>query len=146
MKKRIWLCLPPFLFSLLDQGFTLWNQSEQYWRGHYAVALEANPVSYQFLSKHPLIYAVGVLFWILLFLLLIISLPRRLAMILSVAITFGHTWGLVSWIMQCSVMPGMAGCGSYSSVYGYWICLALIFVAAVLLVLAWEKLGYPLRN
>ena len=146
MKNRIWLCLPPFLFCLLDQGFTLWNQSEQYWRGHYAVALEANPVSYRFLSEHLLIYTVGVMVWILLFLLLIVSLPRRLAMILSVAITFGHTWGLVGWVMQCSVIPGMPGCGSYSAFYGYWISLTLILVAAIMLVLAWEKSVYPLSK
>jgi len=136
MKNQRWLCLPPLLFCLLDQGLTLWNQSGKYWHGRYIEALEANPVAYRFLSEHPLIYTVGLMVWILLFLLLIVSLRRRLAMILSVAITFGHTWGVVGWIMQCSVITG---CSSLTPFFAYWISLAFILVAAILLVLASEK-------
>ena len=132
---RVCLCVPPVIFCVLDQGFTLWNQSGRYWSGRYVEALEANPLSYPLLSQHPFIFVAGLTIWIILFLVLIVSLPMRPAMILSVAITFGHLWGAVNWVMHCSVMPGC----SYSSFYGYWICLVLILLAAILIVLAWEK-------
>ena len=78
------------------------------------------------LSQHPIVYEAGLIGWIILFLLLIISLPKRVAMTLSVGITFGHLWGVVSWIM-------------YTAFYGYWICLALILAAGFLIVIGLEK-------
>ena len=125
-KKRLWLCLPPFTFCMLDQALTLWNQSQQYWSGNYDVALEGNPIMQRLLSQHPIIYEAGLIGWIVLFLLLIISLPKRVGMTLSVGITFGHLWGVVSWIM-------------YTAFYGYWICLALILVAGLLIVVGLER-------
>ncbi len=126
IKNKVWLCLPPFIFCLLDQGVTLWSQSEEYWGGNYDDALEGNPLMRRLLSQHPMAFEAGLVGWMLLFLLAIGFLPRRLAMTLSVGITFGHLWGAVSWIM-------------YAALYGYWICLALMFGAALLIVLAWEN-------
>jgi hypothetical protein len=125
-KKRLWLCLSPFTFCLLDQGFTLWNQSTEYWSGNYKVALEGNPLIQRLLSQHLIVYEAGFIGWLILFLFLIISLPKRLALVLSIGITFGHMWGVVSWIM-------------YTAFYGYWICLVLILVASLLIVVGWEK-------
>ncbi len=90
------------------------------------MALEGNPLMQRLLSQHPLIYEAGLIGWTILFLLLMFSSPKRMAMVLSVGITFGHLWGVVSWIM-------------YTAFYGFWICLGLILVAGLLIVLSWEK-------
>ncbi len=127
MAKNRWrLCLPPLTLCLLDQALTLWNQPGEYWGGHYVSALEGNPLMRGLLSRHPLAYEAGVTAWMTLFLLLILFLPRRSALASSLAITFGHLWGVVSWVM-------------YTAFRGFWICLALILAAALLTVLAWEK-------
>lgn len=133
--RRVWLCLPPIIFCFLDHGLTLGNQSGRFWSGQYLMASEANPISYRLLSQHPLAFGAGFTVWIILFVVLIVSLPLRPAMILSVAITFGHLWGVASWVMNCSIMPGC----SYTSFYGYWICLTLILLAAILIVVAWDQ-------
>ena len=62
------------------------------------------------------------------FSLVILAVPRRAAMTVSIAIVLGHTWGAATWI--CWVLP-----------YGYWIALALFLVSAVLIVAAWERFG-----
>lgn len=137
-RKRVWLCLPPVIFCLLDQGFTLLNQSGKYWGGRYLEALEANPVAFPLLSQHPLVFVAGLTIWIILFLVLIVLLPVRAAMILSITITFGHLWGAASWVMNCSVMTGCP----YTTFYGHWISLVLILLAAILIVVAWEKIHF----
>lgn len=131
----MWLCLPPTIFCILDNGVTLWNQSGRFWSGQYLMAEEANPLAIQLLSHHPLLFVAGLTIWIILFIVLIVVLPIRLAMILSVSITFGHLWGGANWVMNCSVMPRC----SYTPFYAYWICLILILLAAILMVVACEK-------
>jgi len=130
--NKFWLCLPPLFFCLLDQALTLWNQSGAFWNGEYVLAIETNPIAYRLLSQHPALYLAGLVVWITLFLVLIISLSSRLAMILCVAITYGHLWGTMGWlVVPCAV----TGCYSFA----YTFSLALIIVSAILLVLAWEK-------
>jgi hypothetical protein len=114
------------------------NQTGKYWGGRYLEALEANPVAFPLLSQHPLVFAAGITIWIILFLVLIILLPMRPAMILSITITFGHLWGAGGWVMNCTVMTGCP----YTMFYGHWICLTLILVAAILIVVACEKLHF----
>ena len=127
-KNRLWLSLPPFIFCMLDQGLTLWYQPAEYWRGHYEEAFEGDPIMFRLLSQHPLIFETVIVMWVIVFTTLIISLPKRLAMILSIAITIGHTLGAVSWIR-------------YMAFYNYPIYIILIFVVALMIVLAWEE-GY----
>lgn len=131
----MWLCLPPVIFCLLDQGFTLLNQTGTYWGGRYFEALESNPVAFPLLSRHPLFFVTGIAIWIILFLVLIVWLPMRPAMIVSIGITFGHVWGAGGWVMNCSVMPRCP----YTTSYGHGISLALILLAAILIVVAFEK-------
>lgn len=64
----------------------------------------------------------------MLFCTLILVLPRLAAMVVSIAIVLGHTWGTATWL-----------CWKVQS--GYWLALALFLVSAMLIVWTWEKFG-----
>lgn len=69
--------------------------------------------------------------WVLLFCLVIVALPVRLAMTASIAILIGHTWGASSWLMM-------------SFTQGYWLALALFVATAYLITVCWERFSGPL--
>lgn len=125
-KAKIWLCVPPFALCMFDQGLTLLGQPPEYWAGDRSVANEANPWFYWLLRQHPLAFEAGIVAWVCVFCLVILALPRRAAMTISITIVLGHTWGAAGWI--CWVLP-----------FGYWIALALFFASAIIIVATWER-------
>jgi hypothetical protein len=137
-KDGLWLLFPPVAFCLLDQAATLWGQSARYWDGDYLYVFEGNPIAYLLLAKHPFFYIIGSAAWIAVFCLLIFLLPKRLAIILCVFISFAHLWGTLGWIMLYSVV---FGCCRYSPTIGYLVSVALILAASMSLPLALEKSG-----
>ncbi len=62
-KRRIWLCVPPFVLCMLDQSITLFGQSAEYWAGNRSVANEANPWFLWLLRQHPLAFEAGIVAW-----------------------------------------------------------------------------------
>ena len=131
-KRRVWLCVPPFALCVLDQTITLVGQPAAYWGGDYSLAHEGNPWFHWLLQQHPLAFEAGILAWITLFSSLIIFLPQRVAMTISIAIVLGHAWGASTWIYWR--IPN-----------GYWFVLALYLVSASLIVAVWEKFGAATR-
>ena len=127
-KQKVWLCVPPFAYCMLDQTITLLNQSPSYWAGDYSVAREGNPWFHWLLQQHPLAFEAGIVTWVALFSFLIIALPRRLAMTISIAIVLGHTWATATWIY-------------WRLPFGYWLTLALFLISAIVVVATWEKFG-----
>jgi len=126
LKKRLWLCVPPLLLCMLDQLLTLWGQSERYWDGSYEFALEVSPPFNWLLQQHPLAFEAGIIVWILLFCLVIVTLPLRLAMTTSIAIMIGHTWGASSWLTMLVT-------------HGYWMAIALFVATAFTITVCWEQ-------
>lgn len=129
---KLWLALPPVALSLLDQALTLYWQPQGYWSGRYDLALEGSPFR-RLLELHPVAYGAWVIVWIALFTTAIFLLPRRLAMVVSMGVVIGHTWGTASWIFK-------------KAHAGYWLCILLFVYSAVLIVVAWEKAMRGDRN
>lgn len=125
-RRKIWLCVPPFALCMLDQGITLLGQRSEYWAGDYSVANEGNPWFLWLLRQHPLAFEAGIAAWVSVFCVVILTLPRRAAMTISIAIVLGHTWGTATWMLH--VLP-----------YGYWIALSLFLVSAIIIVLTWDR-------
>ena len=131
--KRLWLCIPPFLMCMLDQGITLWGQSSGYWAGQRHLANEANPVFHWLLRIHPLAFEAGIFAWVLVFSSAIVFLPRRAAMAVSIAVVTGHAVGATTWLLF--YVPG-----------GYWLSVGLALLTGTLVVVTWERFDLPARR
>lgn len=132
-KRRVWLCVAPVALCMLDQGITLVGQSSAYWAGDYSVASEGNPWFQWLLQQHPLAFEAGIFTWVAIFCGLIMVLPRRVAMTISVAIVLGHAWGASTWIY-------------WKIPHGYWLVLILYLLSAIAIVATWEKFGIASEN
>jgi hypothetical protein len=120
LKRRLLgLCLPPLLLCLLDNTLTLVGQSAQYWAGNYLRANEGSPTFHQLLQTHPAAFIAGSAIWAMVFVGGILLLPDTLALIASIAITFGHTIGVATWLL-------------YRFHCGYQLCNSLVLLSATL--------------
>lgn len=99
-KRRLWLCVTPWVLCALDNTLTLWWQDPRYWRGFRGLASEANPIGLPLLRMHPLAYEAGVLAWVAVFTAAIVCLPRRVAMAVSIAVVLGHTSAVILWFYR----------------------------------------------
>jgi hypothetical protein len=125
-RARLWLCVPPLVFCLLDQSVTLYCQPARYWAGDRSTAQEGNPWFHWLLMQHPLAFEAGIAAWIAVFALVILFTPRRVAMTISIAIVLGHTWGTSTWLL-------------FTVPYGYWLALLLFLASAIIIVATWER-------
>lgn len=98
-RRFLGLCLPPLVLASIDGILTLIGQSDLYW-SNYLFANEANPVFRALLQIHPLAVLGGLAVWLALLCALILLLPTRIALILGIAITFAHTRGSSSWLLE----------------------------------------------
>jgi hypothetical protein len=134
LKRKLWLCLPPFLFALLDAGMTLHGQSAPYWQGDYSSPQELNPVGAWLLRRHPFAFATVVLCWAVCFSAVILRLPPRPAFWFAAVVTLGHVAGVTSWLVRLG--PG-----------GIFLALLFLLVAERLTHYCWraapEKIAGP---
>lgn len=96
--RSLWLLVPPIVLCCLDNGLTLYGQSDAYWSGNYADVNELSPSFASYLSTHPLAFVAAVLLWIGIFSALIAILPEKLAMTISICVALGHMTGAASWL------------------------------------------------
>ncbi len=121
LKQRfLGLCVPPLLLSLLDNVLTLAGQSSQYWAGGYSCVNEGSPTFFQLLQTHPAAFIAGGAAWVMVFILGILLLPDMLALIVSIAVSFGHASGSASWLM-------------YHFHCGYQMCNGFFLLCAVVI-------------
>ena len=123
-KNHFWLLVAPVVVTLLDMVVTLAGQPSSYWAGSYSTAVEGAPQGKWLLTAHPVLFIVGILVWIALFGAAILVLPRFFSLVLSLAVTMGHSWGANTWL---------------ADLVGYWACIALFIVAAILTVWTWGR-------
>jgi hypothetical protein len=142
-RNALWLLLPPIALCSLDLGLTLYGQSTDYWAGNYSAVSEGSPSFAHYLSIHPLMFAGAGLLWMAFFSAVILLLPEKLALTLSIGVMLGHMAGAASWLMY--------------RFGAYQMCNALFIVTAGLIVLAfkrgqrtdgrsafdWERTGLP---
>jgi hypothetical protein len=119
-QRFLGLCLPPLAFCALDGTMTLAGQSGDYWAGSYFAVNEASPTFNHLLGIHPAAFAAGLLVWAAVAVGLVLLLPDTLALIVSIAVTFGHTVGTATWLL-------------FHFQYGYQICNGLFLLSAVAL-------------
>jgi hypothetical protein len=100
MPRRVVWCVGPALACLLDVLLTLHGQSTAYWHGAYEQVLELNPLASWVLQWHPLLFAAGGLVWLAAVVLLIVRLPRHLALPLAFVVQAAHTLGAASWLLR----------------------------------------------
>jgi hypothetical protein len=86
------------LLSLTDWALTLAGQPAAYWAGDYSQANELSPTFHNLLGGHPALFVLGVLAWVASFVALIVLLPNTPAVMLSLAVAFGHANGAASWL------------------------------------------------
>ena len=98
-RRFLGLCVPPLVLGLVDGALTLVGQGSIYWEDYLAVN-EANPVFATLLQVHPVAFLAGAAAWLAMLCTMIVVLPRLPALILSIAITFGHTIGSGSWLFE----------------------------------------------
>ena len=127
-RRKLLLCIPPLALCLLGQTITLIGQTPRYWSGQYADANEGNPLFNWLLQQHPLAFEAGIAAWIVVFCTLILVLPRLAAMVVSIAVVLGHTWGTATWLC-------------WKVQHGYWLALGLFLASAILIVWTWEISG-----
>lgn len=119
-QRLLGLCLPPLLFCILDCTATLVGQPSNYWAGDYSQANEESPVFNHLLHYHPAAFAAGIMVWSAVFVAILLLLPDTLALIVSIAVTFGHTVGLSTWLL-------------WHFRYGYQAVNGLFLTSAVIL-------------
>ena len=128
-QSRLWLCVGPVAFCLLDVGLTLHGQPVEYWHGDYGTAFEGNPFFRWFLQQHPFAGLGIVVAWISVFSLAILWLPTKLARVAAFTVLFGHTLGAASWLVHALLLD-------------YLACVAVFGLAA----LTWDWTGRELTR
>ena len=119
-RRILGLGLPPILFCLCDCTITLAGQPSQYWAGDYSQCNELSPTFNQLLQIHPLAFVAGTIVYIGIVLGIITLLPATPALIISIALTFGHTVGVCTWLI-------------YRFQFAYQVCNGMFLIAAIIL-------------
>jgi hypothetical protein len=112
------------IFALGDYAVTMWGQPAHYWAGDYGAAFEANPVVFWCMALHPAAFHTLTFVWIACFSLVILKIPRVLALMVALCITFSHAFCTGTWL--------------YSEPNGFYYALALCIGSAIIFVLALE--------
>src|SRR5215468_3485131 len=90
--------IPCLLAVLLDAGLTTLGQSQEYWNGDYSAVNEGNPFFRNLFAIHPGAAIAGYVVWAGILIGLVLLLPEVLAVVLSMAVVFGHVGGAYTWL------------------------------------------------
>jgi hypothetical protein len=118
-RRLLGMGVPCMLAFLLDSCLTLRGQPAEYWSGNYAYTTEGAPLMRRLYTIHPLAAVTGYLVWAGLILGLLVLLPEVMAVILSIAIVFGHVGGAYTWLAPAITV------GWYQTVNGMFVVTAI---------------------
>ena len=96
-KRRRWLCVPPIVYCLFDHSITMVSQPDVYWSGHLEFAQEANPLVNFVMVRSHLFYHLLPFVWLAIVSLVILKVPRSLALWISLSVTLGHMFCACTW-------------------------------------------------
>jgi hypothetical protein len=119
-RRLLGMGVPCLLAFLLDSSLTLQGQPAEYWSGNYAYTTEGAPLMRHLYMVHPLAAVAGYLVWAGLVLGLLVLLPEVLAVILSIAVVFGHVGGAYTWLAPAITV------GWYQTVNGMFAVTAVV--------------------
>jgi hypothetical protein len=107
--RLLGLGLPCLLAFAFDIGLTLYNQPMEYWAGDYGRTTEGAPFFRKLYEIHPLAAVAGYGLWAGSILAWIVFTPEVVAVILAIAIVFGHTAGGYAGLVAATVTADGAG-------------------------------------
>ncbi len=108
-RRLLGLGLPCLLAFAFDNGLTLYNHPAEYWAGDYSRTVEGAPFFRKLYEIHPLAAVAGHGLWAGILLTWIVFMPEVVAVILAVAIVFGHTAGGYAGLAAATWTPEGAG-------------------------------------
>jgi len=112
--------IPCLVAFLLDSGLTLHGQPSEYWAGDYSHTTEGGPFWRRLYTIHPWAAVGGYALWVGLGAGLLVLLPEVLAVILSIAIVFGHFAGAYTWLVRITSV------GWYQTANGMFLVAAVV--------------------
>jgi hypothetical protein len=127
--SRVWLVVPVWLWLACDVTLTLAGQSDAYWTGDYAAAIEANPFAYPFLAQGPLLFAFSALVWAMFLGLLVACFSHRLVRWLTIVSAASNAIGGCTWLVRH---------GSW----GWALAVPYLVVAAEVSWWCWRRSGW----
>ena len=92
-RRLLGLGVPCLLALAFDVAFTFYDQPAQYWAGDYSRTVEGNPFFRRLFEVHPLAATGGYALWAGIILTWLLFMPDVLAVIVAIAVVFGHTAG-----------------------------------------------------
>ena len=119
-RRLIGLGVPCLLAFLLDSGLTLKGQPAEYWAGQYSYTTEGAPFMRRLYMIHPIAAVGGYMCWAGILLGLLVLLPERLAVVLAIAVVFGHVAGAYTWLIPALTV------GWYQTVNGMFLASASV--------------------
>ena len=134
--NKLWLCLPFILVCVSDGCITLYGQSALYWSGNYHLSNESFPAFNWALQQGPTVFVLQSLLWIMVFSVLVLFLSGFISEALSLALTMGHSWGVMTWLV-------------YHLQLNYLLCLlyfALIAIIYTYCYRQWNAHNYRSRH
>jgi hypothetical protein len=119
--------IPCLLAWMLDVGLTLHGQPPEYWAGDYARTTEGAPFYRRLYTWHPAVAVGGHALWVALLVGLVVLLPEVLAVVLTIAVVFGHTAGAYTWVVSLLyAASGPAATGWYQAANGMFLASAAV--------------------
>jgi hypothetical protein len=128
-RRFIALCVPYLAVMVADGGVTLLGQPAEYWRGDRDRVVEWSLTFNDLLRTGPVALVAGLLCVAAMVCVLILLLPRTLAMGTALAAIIGHTWGTATWLPAYFRF-------SYAQCHLFFICVA--FFLSACLNIAWD--------
>jgi hypothetical protein len=99
-RRLLGVGIPCLLALLLDAGLTTLGQSGEYWDGDYSAVKEGNTFFRQLFAIHPGAAVAGYVVWAGVLTALVLLLPEVVAVVLSIAVVFGHVGGAYTWMQH----------------------------------------------
>jgi hypothetical protein len=119
LRRFLGLCVPFLLAMAVDGYVTLAGQPAEYWNGDYNRVNEGSVTFKDLLLTHPFAFIAGLVINGAIVSMLILLLPRLLALMTSLTATIGHTWGATTWLAFRFQF-------SYAAYQLYFCCIALV--------------------
>lgn len=105
-RQRALIALPACACSLIDSVSTLLAQPATYWSDP-ATGHENNPKFAWLLHAGPGWFIVGELVWCAVVVGVVTMLPGVLSLLVAVAVSIGHTYGALTWIITVVPILGL---------------------------------------
>lgn len=105
-RQRALIALPACAISLTDSVSTLLGQPATYWSDP-ATGYENNPMFAWLLHAGPGWFIVGELVWCAVIIGVVTALPGVLSLLVAVAVSIGHTYGALTWIITVVPILGL---------------------------------------